>query len=168
QVLMGEPGTPMEEEDFDLGIVSDPFGPDVEGPLGRFYRDHLHATRENIVTAGVVEVRSRDRARRGGSAGCDPCADGQRKKDGGHREETAHGYLPWKRAARDGWIRDHSVRGHRRKSPSTTVFLSTRVTFGEQYLESRGASKLIAQSLRPPDLRRGCNPPQTRCLRRQR
>src|SRR5258705_2399333 len=94
----------MEEEDFDPGIVADPLGTDVEGPLGCFYRDHLHATRENIVTAGVVEVRSRDQARRGGSAGCDPCADGQRKKDGGHREETAHSYLPWKRAARDGWI----------------------------------------------------------------
>jgi len=39
----------VQEEHLDGRVVADPLGPDAKGPLGRFHRNHLHATAEDVV-----------------------------------------------------------------------------------------------------------------------
>jgi len=54
---MGRSRTTMQEQQFRRGIVPDALGPDVELAFGRAHWNHPHAATEDVVPAGVVQVR---------------------------------------------------------------------------------------------------------------
>src|SRR6266566_6660393 len=57
-VLVSRGWPAVKQQHLGLWVVSDTLGPDLEVALGGLDRDHLDATAEIIVTAGVVEVTS--------------------------------------------------------------------------------------------------------------
>src|SRR5436309_2605470 len=59
QILVREPGSPMQKEHLHLGIVADALGPDAKSSLRCLDGDLLDAGAQDVITTGIVEVGRR-------------------------------------------------------------------------------------------------------------